>query len=474
MNLKLTKRILLGTALAGGLLTAVTYFKSSQPEVTSLVVQPAFVESPFLKPKYYQLNCDIKPLKGMEGNIAFWDAVYSSSPSRAIVAGNHSRKNMKLLDYSSLWDDHKSIETNIANIDFKVRKEVNVHNKTLGCKWDPIFKEWIKCKDPLVFKTSMNPQLLPATISYTAWRQHLEEIFARQGLPPYLARLSVVESLMNPYADSSVLKKNKKDKTSTWTNGAVGYYQFVSEIATRFGLYLSSEEERPKEIDERRNILLSGLAAADYLAHEIQLFKRRYPDADDLAYLMSTSLFQAGASKFNAAMKASKKLLEKQGKKDASLEEIFTHALSMSHAVKGFRSNSKDYPPQLYAAVHLGNSLTHSQILPTKDVELITLENPSSVKLKDLVQYLNIDRITFFDLNPQYLASKFDELSLGNGYNHVRFLVPQGIGDHLEEALKQRITYDSLRIAKFYASLTPSATLEAVIKNDSYSRCTGL
>lgn len=78
------------------------------------------------------------------------------------------------------------------------------------------------------------------------WDPYLEDIFRKNGVPPELRFIAIPESEFLVSARSHA--------------GAVGPYQFIPETARLFGLRV-----HPPTIDERRDPLKSGEAAARYL-----------------------------------------------------------------------------------------------------------------------------------------------------------------------------------------------------------------
>ena len=73
----------------------------------------------------------------------------------------------------------------------------------------------------------------------------ISSILKQEGLPDDLKYIPVIESALRPYARSN--------------KGAVGYWQFISSTAVKFGLIVTDY------IDQRENIYLSTAAACRYL-----------------------------------------------------------------------------------------------------------------------------------------------------------------------------------------------------------------
>jgi membrane-bound lytic murein transglycosylase D len=73
--------------------------------------------------------------------------------------------------------------------------------------------------------------------------------------------------------------------------GAVGYWQFMSELGRDYGLHINSK------VDERKNFTKSTIAAAKFFRDQLELFN------DDI--LLSVASFNCGAGGVRVAMKKS-------------------------------------------------------------------------------------------------------------------------------------------------------------------------
>lgn len=107
----------------------------------------------------------------------------------------------------------------------------------------------------------------------------LMHIFDKYNLPYELQMLPALESNFNANAVSSA--------------GAVGYWQFMSELAGEYGLHISSKN------DERKNFTKSTVAAAKFFRDQMDFFN------DDL--LLTVAAFNCGQGGVKAAMKKSDK-----------------------------------------------------------------------------------------------------------------------------------------------------------------------
>jgi len=143
---------------------------------------------------------------------------------------------------------------------------------------------------------------------------------------------------------------------------------------------------------------------------------------------MSTSAYHAGAPTLNGAMRDT---LRKKPK--ATLEDRLSTIIATDLMAGRFRGASKDYPPQLYAAHNLLLALSPSDVKPTREVELITLDLRERTPIAELVRRLGFDSGQFFEDNPQYASP---ESIVGGNEDIVRFTVPLGTADQLRNNLE--------------------------------------
>lgn len=89
------------------------------------------------------------------------------------------------------------------------------------------------------------PQVILWLMRAGRYFPHIEKILVQEGLPLDLKYVPVIESGLRPHAGSS--------------RGAVGYWQFLKATGQKYGLRIDDQ------VDERRNIFKSTLAACQYL-----------------------------------------------------------------------------------------------------------------------------------------------------------------------------------------------------------------
>jgi membrane-bound lytic murein transglycosylase D len=81
---------------------------------------------------------------------------------------------------------------------------------------------------------------------------HIEKVLKDKSLPDDLKYIAIAESGLKPHAASN--------------KGAVGYWQFIESTGIKYGMEISND------IDERRNLISSTEAAANYLKDLYALF----------------------------------------------------------------------------------------------------------------------------------------------------------------------------------------------------------
>jgi membrane-bound lytic murein transglycosylase D len=183
-------------------------------------------------------------------------------------------------------------------------------------------------------------------------------VLEAQGLPKDLVYLAMIESGFSPRAVS--------------TAEAVGYWQFIKPTASRYGLTVEWW------LDERRDIIKSTLAAANYL--------------NDL-YRMFGSWYLA-ASAYNMGEGRIKKLIKKYNTKNYWV-------LSKK---SDFPKETEQYIPKLIAAMLIAKApkmYGFRDLQPQSPVKYVFVEAPGGTDLENLSMYLGLDKMTLTQMNPE-------------------------------------------------------------------------
>lgn len=139
-------------------------------------------------------------------------------------------------------------------------------------------KSFSKCKrEYIMYIFEKGEKFLPKAI----------DILNERNLPLELQMIPVLESQFDANAVSPA--------------GAVGYYQFMSELAREYGLQISGK------YDERKNFTKSSIAAAKFFRDQLKYFN------DDL--LLSVAAYNCGPGRVQSSIR-------KSGKKDADFWDI--------------------------------------------------------------------------------------------------------------------------------------------------------
>ncbi len=220
---------------------------------------------------------------------------------------------------------------------------------------------------------------------FTKWleRSHrylpkITPLLEAQGLPLDLVYLAMIESGFSPRAVSSA--------------DAVGYWQFMKPTAQRYGLKVEWW------LDERRDIVKSTLAAANYL--------------NDL-YRMFNSWYLA-ASAYNMGEGRIKNLIKRHN----------TTNYWVLSKKKDFPKETEQYIPKLIAAMLIAKApklYGFRDLKPMSPTQYEFLNAPGGTDLERLALYLGIDKEGLTHINPeivkgfipQYISSHKIRIPLG-------------------------------------------------------------
>jgi membrane-bound lytic murein transglycosylase D len=179
-----------------------------------------------------------------------------------------------------------------------------------------------------------------------------------QGLPKDLAYLAMIESGFSSSAVS--------------TAEAVGYWQFIKPTALRYGLKVDWW------IDERRDIIKSTVAAANYL--------------NDL-YKMFNSWYLAAAG-YNMGEGRVKSLIKRH-------QSTNYWVLSKK---SDFPKETEQYIPKLIAAMLIAKTpklYGFRDLKPQSPLQYEFFKAPGGTDLENMAMYLGLDKETLIKINPE-------------------------------------------------------------------------
>ncbi len=376
----------------------------------------------------------LRTMPGMEGPSDYWRAVYSHPRETTIFSPRFSKRSVEKQDNSAFLAEQRAQNKSDISIKFNTDHRIQAYqdelNAKLGCtssKDEQRFTNGWRCEagrdvDYYTYMQGKREEIRAAAARYSRWRPHLEAIFLKHGLPPYLASIAVIESKMR----TDIVAPG---------SGAAGPYQIMPKMGPEYGLTIDKE----RGIDERRNVIYAAEAAAKILkqARRAILGEGFVPGLDideGLANIMSTSAYHAGVGNLRRAMRKAKKALEKQraeaaGEKKAgpdpvTAEKVFSFMLSSKFTYRRYRHDSKDYPPQLYAAMEAVDRIKFKEMELVEqmvDVSISNFKKPVSLAQIAALTVSGAERLR--ELNPQFDEAGFDRVIKAGG--SVRFLLPQ-------------------------------------------------
>lgn len=206
----------------------------------------------------------------------------------------------------------------------------------------------------------------------------IQMVFKEKGIPTDLAYLAMIESGFSPFAMSP--------------KSAVGYWQFIQPTAERYGLRVNWW------LDERKDILKSTQAAADYLKDMHRMF--------DSWYL--------AAAGYNTGENRVMRLINKHGTKN------FWKIVEQN----GFVKETQDYIPKLIAAVLIAKAPTLYGFRDVKYKEPVDYEYfwaPGGTSIQELAKYINYPARDIRYLNPELVKGYIPDHISGH-----RIRIPKG------------------------------------------------
>lgn len=218
-----------------------------------------------------------------------------------------------------------------------------------------------------------------------------ERVFEEKGLPQELKYLSVVESALNPNAQSWV--------------GATGLWQFLEPVGKIYGLTINDT------LDERKDPVLASAAAADYLLKSYAM----YHD-----WLLAIASYNCGHNNIRWAR-------ENAGGGDLNYWEIR----------KYLPVETQNYVPSFIATVFIMNNYKKYGIAPAKtDLDIftnnLTVNRKVSLWSISKATNVNIDMLTL--LNPSY-----KDLTLNGTITSPKQLIIPEVNPYIYDALRKEL-----------------------------------
>lgn len=217
----------------------------------------------------------------------------------------------------------------------------------------------------------------------------MKSALREKNLPQDLAYLSMIESGFSPHATSSAQ--------------AVGYWQFISSTAHRYGL------KTEWWLDERRDFVKSTQAAASYLGDLYKIFGSWYLTA--AAYNMG------------------------EGKMQRLIQKHHTKNFWILSQKSDFPEETRNYIPKLLAALLIAKApklYGFREIKPMSPYSYDYFHAPGGTDLDTLSKYLNLNKARLKSLNPELIEGFVPEFIKSH-----RIRIPRGMFTQVSKYMRQ-------------------------------------
>ncbi|MCG6895113.1 MAG: transglycosylase SLT domain-containing protein [Desulfobacteraceae bacterium] len=229
---------------------------------------------------------------------------------------------------------------------------------------------------------------------------YIEEVLRRNGVPEDLKYVAVVESAMRPHAGSH--------------KGAVGYWQFLSSTARKYGLTVN------RYIDERRNIYTATEAAVRYFQELYATFG---------SWTLSAAAYNMGERRLEAEIKE---------QRVHNFYRLYLYEETQRYIFKILAAKQILADPARF-----GFHLSAEDLYAPRPVETVDLRLSRTVGVRSLARAARSDYKKIKDLNPQ-LRGRY----LPKG--RYTLLVPpdaaRGFASRLQAVLQQEKNDGSQRV----------------------------
>ena len=242
-----------------------------------------------------------------------------------------------------------------------------------------------------------------------------ERVFKEKGLPEELKYLSVVESSLNPQAQSSA--------------GATGLWQFLEPVGRIYGLTIN------ENLDERKDPELASAAAADYLLKSYAMYND---------WLLAIASYNCGHNRIRWAR-------EDAGGGDLGYWEIR----------KYLPVETQNYVPTFIATVYIMNNFRDHGIYPANpgfNLFTNTLTVNRTISLWNVAKETNVNIDVLTLLNPAY-----KNLMVAGTPSEPRKLVIPEIKPYIYTALREELLKTAPVESEFKLAYTiPSSEVQPV------------
>ncbi len=280
-----------------------------------------------------------------------------SDPDSALAAWydnlrRHSQDNEELMEIG---------ESNLTSDipDSVYIERLNRINTSVKIPYNDVVRSYI-----IYYTQKMSRQKISRIVGLSSYYLPIfEEIFEQYGLPPELAKVSVIESALNPTAVSRAK--------------AAGMWQFMRRTATQYGLEIN------EYVDQRFDYMEETHAAAKYLKDAYEIFGD---------WSLAIASYNCGPGNVNKAIKRAGggkdfwdvyKYLprETRGYVPAFIAAMYTMAYYREHNIV---PTYVETPPQV-DTFHIGGNLHFGQIAECTGISMDMLRNLNPEYVKDII-----------------------------------------------------------------------------------------
>ena len=280
-----------------------------------------------------------------------------SDPDSALAAWydnlrRHSQDNEELMEIG---------ESNLTSDipDSVYIERLNRINTSVKIPYNDVVRSYI-----IYYTQKMSRQKISRIVGLSSYYLPIfEEIFEQYGLPPELAKVSVIESALNPMAVSRAK--------------AAGMWQFMRRTATQYGLEIN------EYVDQRFDYMEETHAAAKFLKDAYEIFGD---------WSLAIASYNCGPGNVNKAIKRAGggkdfwdvyKYLprETRGYVPAFIAAMYTMAYYREHNIV---PTYVETPPQV-DTFHIGGNLHFGQIAECTGISMDMLRNLNPEYVKDII-----------------------------------------------------------------------------------------